>query len=142
MPVWIVKGARKDDGAEVSYEVEAETEVGARQRANDDGVLVEAIRRLSAPPVMPVPAQSVVYMQPAAPSGGCPKCGGHLATITERQTSIIRLLLGIILFIIGISLTLTIIGALIGIPLILIGLACGSRRVTVSRCVNCRRVVR
>ena len=67
----------------------------------------------------------------------CHLCGGQMVKKSIRKTSAVGLGIGIIFIIIGISLTITVIGAILGLPLIIIGLFCGAKSKKVLKCSNC-----
>jgi hypothetical protein len=71
----------------------------------------------------------------------CQLCGGAMRKKTVGRSFIVAAFFGLCFIIIGIILCFTVVGAIFGIPLILIGLFYGSKRRKVLSCVNCGALV-
>jgi DNA-directed RNA polymerase subunit RPC12/RpoP len=67
----------------------------------------------------------------------CPQCGGVMKRKTISEGNFKGLLLALVLLGAGIALSLTGIGALVGIPLILFALFTGGKRKKGWKCKNC-----
>lgn len=67
----------------------------------------------------------------------CQQCGGEMHQTTKREHSGTEFVLGVILLLIGIVLCSTCLGAILGVPLIIISLFMGAKTRKVWKCGQC-----
>ena len=67
----------------------------------------------------------------------CHLCGAPMKKKTVGRSLVVAVFFGLCFIVIGALLCLTGIGALIGIPLIILGLFSGSRRKKILKCTSC-----
>ncbi len=71
----------------------------------------------------------------------CKQCGGVMRRRTLSQGNCLGIALALVLFAGGVAISLTGIGALIGVPLILCSLFVGGKRRRVWRCTACSTIL-
>jgi len=71
----------------------------------------------------------------------CQACGGNMVKKNKSSGTAGGLALAIIVFVIGVALCLTIIGAIAGIPLCILALFMGGKKEKVWRCRSCGAVI-
>lgn len=81
-------------------------------------------------------------MEPVYLELDCKQCGGVMKPAKIRVGSqALAICLALLFVVIGIALTATMIGAIVGIPMIIFGLFINARQKKVWRCMSCRTVV-
>ncbi len=92
------------------------------------------------PQPVPIPPR-VVYSPPVQNDNPgypvCPHCNGQMVQITRTESSLPLQVLGVFVFLIGLGLCLTLIGAVIGIPLIIGAARMGNSKFPVMSCIRC-----
>lgn len=124
MPRYKVSGVDQATNKACVRVYDARDEASATKLAFGDRMLVETNKIVQ----MPEPRQRKPM---------CQLCGGFMKPkkITIDQTS--GLAKALICFAIGVILTLTFFGAVIGVPLMIVSLFMGGRRQKILRCVDC-----
>lgn len=67
----------------------------------------------------------------------CNQCGGTMDKATKAESNMALQLLGVVVFFVGLAITFSGIGALIGVPLMLAALFMGYKKKKVMKCSNC-----
>lgn len=86
--------------------------------------------------IQPAPLPRRVVGQPI-----CQACGGGMMPAVISEGNAAGIALAIIVLIIGCGLSTSVLGAVVGIPLIICALFMGGRRKKVWRCVQCRAII-
>lgn len=71
----------------------------------------------------------------------CQQCGGSMLKKTKSSGNALGIALALIVFVVGVLLCLTVIGAIIGIPLCILALFIGGKRSKVWQCRQCGYVI-
>ncbi len=71
----------------------------------------------------------------------CERCGGYMKKTRKVERNCLGLSIGLLLFVFGLILTFTGVGAVLGIPMILVAFFCGGKVTKVWRCRKCGCVI-
>ena len=71
----------------------------------------------------------------------CQACSGVMVKKTISSGNLTGILLGLVVFCVGVVLCFTLVGAIIGIPLCLLALCMGGKTQKVWRCKACKTVL-
>jgi hypothetical protein len=94
------------------------------------------------PPAVPMNYQAPQQQIPTPTYGPqCNLCGGLLVKKVISSGNCSGLLIGLILVIVGLLISLTGIGLILGIPIMILGLFCGGKRRKVLKCAQCGAIV-
>ncbi len=70
----------------------------------------------------------------------CLHCGSRMKKASVSSGNAGGIALALIVFTIGVILSLTVVGAIIGVPLCVVALFMGGKKKRVWRCVNCKSI--
>ena len=136
-----VYGVNAETGIDTDFIVTADSVVDAESIASGRGVFVSSVETM--PPLPPLPPMSFALHNIAMNRMAvCPLCGGGMLQKTKSSGNAAGIALALIVLIIGIVLTATCWGSIIGIPLCVCALFMGGTRTKVLQCVNCRHILR
>jgi hypothetical protein len=135
-----VRGADRNTGADEVKYVEADDAAEAEEVARGEGMLVSRVRAVGGAAAVSVatPPQPALSPKPMGKNQiRCAQCGSPMDKKTRSKGNALGLAVALIVFVIGVGLSLTIIGAVIGVPLCILSLFIGGRRYKVWKCTGC-----